>query len=214
MRDYLEIIGRGGPLVYPIFLASVVALAVFIERVIAFRRSRVFPEDLARAVLDLVGQNNHEAALNLARRNVNPLGNLIASALDFRGRGRGLVKERMEEVGGLEIATLGRYVGILSTIATVTPLLGLLGTVTGMVKVFQSVALVENPEISQLAGGIWEALLTTVAGLAVAIPAFLAFRYLESRLDRAADTLQEYGLVLLDHLYPTWDASAKPEAEE
>ncbi len=202
MSEYLDIIGKGGPLVYPIFIASIIALAVFVERLVALRRSRVFPEDLARATLDMLVQDNHDAALRLARRNTNPLGHLIVSALEFREKGRGAVKERMEEVGSLEIAALGRYVGVLSTIATVTPLLGLLGTVTGMVKVFQSVAKIDTPEISQLAGGIWEALLTTVAGLAVAIPAFLAFRYLESRLDRTADTLQEYGLVVLDHLYP------------
>lgn len=202
MTEYLEIIGKGGPLVIPIFLASVVALAIFIERLVALRRSRVFPEDLARAILDLVGQGSAEAALNLARRNRNPLGTLISAALEARGGGRAAVKERMEEVGNLEVALLNRYVGALSTIATISPLLGLLGTVTGMVKVFQSVATVENPEISALAGGIWEALLTTVAGLSVAIPAFLAFRFLESRIDRTADALQEYALVLLDHLFP------------
>ncbi len=203
MSEYFELMGQGGPLIIPIFLASVIALAVFIERIIALRSDRVFPSNLAVTVLELVTQNNYDAALGLAQQHKNPLGALIQVCLQSRKKGRSAAKERMEEVGSVEVARLSRYVGTLSSIATVTPLLGLLGTVTGMIKVFKSVAAVSDPQIAELAGGIWEALLTTVAGLAVAIPAFLAYRYLEGRIDKTAETLQEYGLQLLEQVFPT-----------
>lgn len=203
MKEYLDILAKGGPLVIPIALCSVLALAVFVERLLALRMERVFPSRLADAVMDLLKERKHDAAMSLAKQHHSPLSALITSCLESTKLGRAGAKERMEEVGSVQVGTLARYVSALSTVATVSPLLGLLGTVTGMIKVFKSVAVVDNPQISQLAGGIWEALLTTVAGLAVAIPAYLAFRYLESRIERIASSLQEYGIALLETVFPT-----------
>lgn len=207
MKDYIDIISKGGPLVIPIFLCSVVALAVFVERLIALRYDKIFPQRLADAVIDLVKQGKFDAALSLTRQQSSPLSSLIISCLESEHLGRSEAKERMEEVGIVEVSTLSRYVGALSTIATVSPLLGLLGTVTGMIKVFKSVASTTDPQISQLAGGIWEALLTTVAGLAVAIPSYLVFRYLESRIEKIASGLQEYALKLLEYVFPVQNDS-------
>lgn len=203
MSEYFDILAKGGPLVIPIALCSVLALAVFVERLLALRMDRVFPSRIAEAAMDLLKEQKPDAAMSLARRHLSPLSALIISCLESRNLGRSGAKERMEEVGSVQVGTLARYVSALSTVATVSPLLGLLGTVTGMIKVFKSVAVVENPQISQLAGGIWEALLTTVAGLAVAIPSYLAFRYLESRIERIASSLQEYGIALLETVFPT-----------
>ena len=206
MQEYIDILAKGGPLIIPILICSVIALAVFIERLVALRRDRIFPPRLANAVVDLLDQGQHDAANSLANQHRSPLSALIMSCLDSRHLGRRQAKERMEEVGSIEVNQLARFVSSLSTIATVSPLLGLLGTVTGMIKVFKSVASVENPEISQLAGGIWEALLTTVAGLVVAIPAYLAYRFLEARIERMAILLQEYGLRMLETVFPVEDA--------
>lgn len=203
MQEYVDLFLKGGPIMWPILLCSLVGLTVFVERLLAYRVDRVFPMRTAEALLDLVKKGQYDAAESLARQQTSPLSALVLAFLETRHAGRSAVKERMEEVGTVEISLLNRYVGALSAVVTVAPLLGLLGTVTGMVQVFQSVATVEDPKISQLAGGIWEALLTTVAGLAVAIPAYLAFRFLESRLDRLADALQTYGLRLLDLTFPT-----------
>lgn len=203
MQEYVDLFLKGGPIMWPILLCSLVGLTVFVERLLAYRVDRVFPVRTAEALLDLVKKGQYDAAESLARQQTSPLSALVLAFLETRHAGRSAVKERMEEVGTVEISLLNRYVGALSAVVTVAPLLGLLGTVTGMVQVFQSVATVEDPKISQLAGGIWEALLTTVAGLAVAIPAYLAFRFLESRLDRLADALQTYGLRLLDLTFPT-----------
>jgi len=211
MIEYIELVTKGGPLMVPILLCSVVALAIFLERLVALKPDRIFPPRLAETVLDLTRREQFEAAVALSKQQRSPLSVLVVAALESRGTGRGGSKERMEEVGGVEVAVLARYVGGLSTVATVSPLLGLLGTVTGMIKVFKSVASVQDPQIGQLAGGIWEALLTTVAGLAVAIPAYLAYRYLEGRIDKIAGRLEEYGLRLLDELFPV---NGRPEGDE
>ncbi len=203
MTEYFDILAKGGPLVIPIAICSVVALAVFVERLLALRLDRVFPPRTADAVMELLKASKSDAAMSLARQQHSPLSALIASCLESQHLGRAQAKERMEEVGSVQVGTLARYVSALSTVATVSPLLGLLGTVTGMIKVFKSVAVVDNPQISQLAGGIWEALLTTVAGLAVAIPSYLAYRYLESRIERIASALQEYAIAMLDTVFPT-----------
>jgi biopolymer transport protein ExbB len=203
MTEYFDILAKGGPLVIPIAICSVVALAVFVERLLALRLDRVFPPRTADAVMELLKASKSDAAMSLARQQHSPLSALIASCLESQHLGRAQAKERMEEVGSVQVGILARYVSALSTVATVSPLLGLLGTVTGMIKVFKSVAVVDNPQISQLAGGIWEALLTTVAGLAVAIPSYLAYRYLESRIERIASALQEYAIAMLDTVFPT-----------
>jgi biopolymer transport protein ExbB len=210
MSEYVELFTKGGPLMVPILLCSVVALAIFLERLVALKADRIFPPRLAETVIDLSRRGQYDAAVSLSRQQNSPLSALVVVALESRRSGRGGVKERMEEVGGVEVGLLSRYVGGLSTVATVAPLLGLLGTVTGMVKVFKSVASVEDPQIAQLAGGIWEALLTTVAGLMVAIPAYLAYRYLEGRIDKIAGRLEEYGLRLLDELFPV---NGRPEGD-
>ncbi len=210
MSEYVDLFIKGGPLMVPILLCSIVALTIFLERLIALKPDRIFPPRLAETVLDLAKGGQFDAAVSLSRKQPSPLSALAVVALESRGTGRAGVKERMEEVGGIEVATLARYVGGLSTVATISPLLGLLGTVTGMVKVFQGVASVEDPQIGQLAGGIWEALLTTVAGLVVAIPAYLAYRYLEGRIDKIAGRLEEYGLRLLDELFPV---NGRPEGD-
>ncbi len=212
MQEYLDLFLKGGPIMWPILACSLVGLTVFVERLLAYRVDRVFPLRTAEAMLDLVKKGQFDAAESLAKQQRSPLSALVLAFLETRHAGRSVTKERMEEVGNVEISLLNRYVGALSAVVTIPPLLGLLGTVTCMVQVFQSVATVEDPKISQLAGGIWEALLTTVAGLAVAIPAYLAYRFLESRLDRLADALQSYSLRLMDLAFPA-ASSQRPKDE-
>lgn len=207
MQEYLDILWKGGVLIIPIVICSVIALGVFVERVIAMRPGKVFPPDLADSIYDLVKKGQYDGAVTVASQRPGALSSLVLACLNSKHLGRAQTKEMMEEVGSVELGLLGRWLGALSTIATVSPLLGLLGTVTGMIKVFKSVASVQDPQISQLAGGIWEALLTTVAGLVVAIPAYLCFRFLESRLERMASAMQEYGLKLLDTVFPVSDGA-------
>lgn len=194
----VELLEKGGVLMIPILAASAIALAVFMERLWTLRRRRVIPPGFVRAMLSLVQQRKFTEAESLCLENGSPFANMITSALKHRGKRRELIKETMEETGELEIADLERFSNVISTVATVSPLLGLLGTVTGMIKVFKDVASQPDPQINVLAGGIWEALITTAAGLSVAIPAYAMYRYLTNRVDRYSHELAEQGLRILE----------------
>ncbi len=158
----------------------------------------ICPPALRRALFSLLSSGRLDAAQAVAQGSHTPAATLALQALEHRTRGRALLRERLESEGASITHRLRRGLGVLSATATVAPLLGLLGTVLGMVQVFQAVENSTEPRISDLAGGIWVALLTTVAGLAVAIPSYLAHRYLESRLDSASDTLETFSEDLLD----------------
>ena len=187
----------------PILLASVVSVTVFLERLWALRSARVFPLSFVFLVHEKVSAGEVEAARTLCEGSETPVARVVAAGLRSAQAPREQLKAAFEEVGRLEVAHLGRYLEILGTIATITPLLGLLGTVVGMIDVFRSVvseagAGPVNP--ASLASGIWSALLTTAAGLSAAIPAFIAYKVLIARVDRIATELEELSLALLDLL--------------
>jgi biopolymer transport protein ExbB len=201
--EFFDTLAKGGPLIPVIVGASILGLTVFIERLWATRAVRVFPQQAARSIMELIREGRIDAALSISDKTPSPLASMVTAGLRASGGDRAGVKERMEEAGLMEVGYLRRFISLLATISTVAPLLGLLGTVTGMVQVFQAVESSVEPQIGDLAGGIWEALLTTVAGLSVAIPAFLGHRFLESRIDRVAMHLEEFGLDMLEALFPT-----------
>ena len=198
----LEFIDRGGALMIPIALASLVGLTVFLERWCATRREAAVPRGLFRALTSLIEDEEYAQARALAQDQDSALAHVVLGALRHRGRSRGHLKETLEETIEQELAILERRTSALSVVATITPLLGLLGTVTGMIKVFRDVAGHVDPDISILAGGIWEALITTAAGLTVAIPAFALHRLLLSRIDRIAADLAAQGIAVIDLLDP------------
>jgi len=193
-----EFLVKGGILMIPILACSVVGLAVVFERAWTLRTARNIPRELLRRSEDLVRRGQIEEAMALCRRSRSPMGAVIQAALKNAGQGREAVKEAAEEVGRREAAHLERYVGVLGTVANVAPLLGLLGTVSGMIKAFTVISVqgVGNP--ASLAAGISEALITTAAGLTVAIPAFVAYRYFLGKLDRVILELEQYALHFVD----------------
>jgi biopolymer transport protein ExbB len=205
MNEVLEFLERGGFLMIPIFVFSVVALAVFLERVWALRRERVLPGEFVDLIREKVKTGHVAEALTLCEGNHSTISTVAANGLRHAGAPREVVKMAFEEVGRVEVSHLSRFVEIVGTIAAVSPLLGLLGTVVGMIDVFRTVV-AEVGEVAgpvnpaSLANGIWAALLTTAAGLSVAIPAYLGYRYLLSRLDRIALEMEEVSLELLDIL--------------
>ncbi len=196
--DIYELMEKGGALMIPILLASVIAAMAFFERTWSLQRRSVVPGGFIRALRNLIGRRDLDTAETLCAENGSSFAHVVQAALRHRGGGRALMKEAMEEAGQLETVRLGRFVGITGTVATISPLLGLLGTVTGMIKVFKDVAELSDPQINVLARGIWEALLTTGAGLTVAIPSFLGYRYLLSRVDLLATEMEEQALEMLD----------------
>ena len=197
MYQYLV---KGGILMIPILLCSIVGLTVFFERLWTLRVKRNIPPDLLRRCEDLVRRGLIEEAMALCRRSRSPTGRVLQTALKNAGLGREAIKESVQEVGRREAAHLERYVGVLGTVANVSPLLGLLGTVSGMIKAFTVISVqgVGNP--ASLAGGISEALITTAAGLTVAIPTFVAYRYFIGKTDRLVLELEQHAIHFVDLL--------------
>ena len=196
----LEIFQKGGPLMYPILFCSVLGLAIFLERVWTFHRFRRGCEELIREVASLLGAQRLAEAVAACQRTDTPLGRVVFAALRAAGRPRTQIKEVTEEAGRREAAPLERYLGLLGTIASLSPLLGLLGTVLGMIQAFNVIATQGVGTPATLGGGISQALITTAAGLAVAIPTILLHKYLSGRLDRLLLEMEGWSLQIVDLL--------------
>lgn len=197
MLDYLL---AGGPVMIPIGLSSIVAVATFLERLWSLRREAVLPQGFMVELDDLIKQRRWADALTACRKRDVAVARLFQVALDVRDQPRAVVKERLEEVGRREVAELERSIPVLGTIASITPLLGLLGTVGGMILTFEVIEAKGVNDVADLAGGISQALITTFAGLTVAIPAVVANRYLLARVDSLLVDLEEASLGLVQRL--------------
>ena len=195
--DFLE---KGGVLMIPLAVCSLLAVTLFFERLWGLARVRVVPPDYTRALLKLIHQGSFDQAETASIHSSSSIAQIAFVALKHRGRSREVLKEVTEEKGAIEVARLERGVGVVGTMATIAPLLGLLGTVTGMIQVFRKIAEVEDPQIDVLAGGIWEALVSTGAGLTVAIPCYLAYRFLLGRVDLLSLQLEETTIDIIDAL--------------
>lgn len=196
----IESIVAGGPVMIPIGIASVVALAAFLERLWALRRGRIVPDAFCNEVVELLRQRRFDEALVRCKGRPVAAARVFEAALEVRTHGRVRMRERIEEVGRREAAELERGIPVLGTVAAISPLLGLLGTVGGMIVTFDVIDSVGLGNVSSLAGGISQALITTFAGLTVAIPALVANRWLLSRVDALLLDLEEAASVALDLL--------------
>jgi biopolymer transport protein ExbB len=197
----LEIIKAGGWVMFPIIVCSVMAVAIILERLWTLQEKRVLPRRLTKEVWEWVSTNklNHEHLKNL--QDGSPLGEVLSIGLSNRHRSREIMKERIEDTGRHVVHGLERYLNTLGTIAAISPLLGLLGTVVGMVNVFEAITSqgVGNPAV--LAGGISEALITTAAGLIVAIPALIGYRYLRGRVEELVIRMEKEAITLVEALH-------------
>ena len=198
--DIMALVDKGGILMFPIAGASVVAFMLFFERLWSLRESRVVADELHRRIVGLLHSKRYDSAEAACAADPSSLARLALIALKYRDRNREGIKNLMEEAGALEARKMSRFVEGVGTVAAVSPLLGLLGTVTGMIRVFKEVADAAEPHIGQLAGGIWEALITTGAGLTVAIPSYLAYRWLQGLVEERLYVLQERSVEILDAL--------------
>ena len=196
----LELVKSGGWLMAPIILCSIAAMAIIIERLWSLQPERVVPKDLvAHAWNWVLAEELTDERIRWLREG-SPLGRILAAGLASRDLDRELMKESIEEVGRHVIHELERYLNTLGTIAAIAPLLGLLGTVIGMIKVFAVVTAHGVGEPGVLAGGISEALITTAAGLTVAIPSLLFHRVLRGRVDALMVTMEQEALRLVGAL--------------
>ncbi len=182
----------------PIIVCSVIAMAIVIERLWMLRSKRVVPANLVANVWKMYRQRQLSNTQIAGIRDSSPLGRIVAAGLVNRNYSRDVMKEAIEEIGRQVVHELERYLNTLGTIASITPLLGLLGTVIGMIKVFSAITVagVGNPTV--LAGGISEALITTAAGLSVAIPSLMFHRYLNGRVSLLVVKMEEEALKIIE----------------
>jgi biopolymer transport protein ExbB len=199
-RVVIELLISGGPVMIPIGAASLVGLAVFLERVFSLRMSRVIPNLLVIEVDELLKQGRWADVVAVTRKYESAAGRVVLAAVDARTLSRSDIKERLEEVGRREAAELERYSAVLGTVASVAPLLGLLGTVWGMILTFEVIQSQGMGVVANLAGGISQALISTMAGLSVGIPALVAYRWVLARADRLILELEELGSMMIEHI--------------
>lgn len=197
----LEIILAGGWLMIPILLCSAVALAIVAERFWTLRTVRLAPPTLLEQVRASWGKGKVDRGYLQALRANSPLGRILAAGLANARAGREIMKERIEEAASQEIHEMERFLSTLGTIAAIAPLLGLLGTVIGMIDVFSAIMLHGTGDTALLAGGISKALITTAAGLSVAIPAVFFHRFLVRRVDEITVGMEQAAVQLLDWLH-------------
>ncbi|NPA14972.1 MAG: MotA/TolQ/ExbB proton channel family protein [Deferribacteres bacterium] len=191
-------IQQGGIIMYPILLCSVIALAVFMERLVAYRKSKIIPERFVKE-LEKAGADPEEIK-KVCLKYDTPLSRIILTGVKRAKYGWLEATKAMESVGQHEIAVLARELRALSTIGNVAPMLGFLGTVLGMIQAFSTIAKVGTGKPELIASGISEALITTAAGLIVGIPSILAFNFLRNKLDKLSTEMEEIALRVIDRL--------------
>lgn len=194
----LEIILAGGWLMAPILLCSTLAVAIIIERFWTLRRSKVTPVDLGAMVEDWAAKHELDQRHLFQLRAGSPLGRIYASALANRKRPREVIKEAVEDTGRHVVHDLERFLNTLGTIAGISPLLGLLGTVIGMIEVFSAIMISGVGDANVLAGGISQALITTAAGLTVAIPSYFFYRFFRGMVSEYVISMEEKAISLID----------------
>ncbi len=193
-------IQKGGFFVYPIILCSVIGLAIFLQKMWVLRRKNIIPTDFITRFIGLLSEKQLNEAKVYADSNDSSIARIASAALDNMDRDKEELREKMEEAGKREAIDINRYTEGLGSISNVSTLLGLLGTISGMIKIFSVIS--EKPVVNppELAGGISEALYTTAFGLVVAIPAFIAYKYIIGRSDEWISILEQEGLNILDYL--------------
>jgi len=197
----LELIKAGGWLMVPILLCSVIAMAIVAERFWTLQRKRVTPGNLVVQVWQWAQSGNLSDDRIRALRKSSPLGRILAAGLANRDNNRETMKENIEDVGRHVVHELDRYLNALGTIASIAPLLGLLGTVIGMIKVFAVITTQGVGDPGVLAGGISEALITTAAGLTVAIPSLMFHRYFRGHVDELVVTMEQEALKMVEAVH-------------
>lgn len=194
----------GGPIMWPILISSIWAMAIVIEKIWHLRRIRIDTSSFLKEILGKIKKQKAKEAILDCDSTTSPIGQILKAGILKHGRLRLEIKEAIEDASLYEIPLLEKNLSALATIAHVSPLLGLLGTVTGMVRCFQTIQLKASSlrpvSPGDLAGGIWEALLTTVAGLLVAIPAFVSYNYLVAKVNNVILEMEKAATELVNLL--------------
>ena len=187
MIDYIQ---KGGLLMWPILVCSIISIAVFAERLLYFHRASILVGEFLQGLSNLIARRNFAEALHESAGTPGPVARVIHAAIIRHDSPRAELREIVQEAGQLEVPKLERFLGVLATIAFLTPLLGLLGTVAGMIDAFGTIA----------SNGVYKSLLTTAAGLVVATPTFVAYSYLSSRVNTIMHEMERAGIEVVHML--------------
>lgn len=195
-----ELLSRGGPLMIALLICSVLSLAIIIERLFSLRQSRLMRVDILMEVEIAIKKRDLAAALEWVDKTASPMLKIAKVALINSDKSKEDLKTSIEEAGRIEIPKIEKFMTILQTITVISPLLGLLGTVTGMIKVFQTIVTEGTGNATVLAGGISEALLTTAAGLSIAIPTLIFYNYFNKKIEHMIVEMEHLSVTLLELL--------------
>jgi len=208
----IEIFRAGGPVMWPLAICSLAALAIILERAFSLRVSRVLSPVIVERVNGLAEGGRTDRAIEACLQHPGIFTSIVAAGLQAvaRGEPESVSKEAIEDAGRHETARLTRYLGTLATIVGISPLLGLFGTVTGMIEVFRTIAESGGGGAAQLSGGISQALITTATGLLIAIPALVAHNYFREKAENIVTDLERESLRVLHGVYRAPE-SARPE---
>ena len=195
----LTIIAKGGPLMWFILISAILAIAIFFERLFHYHRAQIHTDDFVKGILNSLKRGNVKEAIDTCRDTACPVAQVVMAAVLNHDRSRDEIREAVQDTARTEVTRLERNLPLLVTIAQVAPLIGFLGTVWGMIRVFMVIEKTQGTNAGQLAGGVWQALLTTAGGLVVAIPSYIAYNYLVSRvqnlvldMEKAANETVQY----------------------
>jgi len=196
-----DIIVKGGVLMWPILLCSIISVAIILERLYHFHRIRINIPDFFVSIRGLLQKKQVEEALDLCQKTRVPIARILACGIQNHEKDVQTQEKSISRVGSWEVRGLEKHLRGLAIIGNITPLIGLLGTVVGMIRAFVKIQeLGGRVDASVLAGGIWEALLTTAAGLTVAIPTLVAYHYFEGKIDNMSCWMREVASKLLEFL--------------
>ena len=202
MTDLLSVFAKGSWIMVPILICSLIAVAIIVEKFLSLRKARINASHFILRVKSLILKDNVEDAIELCSRTEGSLPKVLKRGIAKHHRDKREVQETIEGAGREEVYQLEKNLGLLGTISGVAPLLGFLGTVTGMIRAFMQIErLAGNVNATVLAGGIWEALLTTAFGLSVGIPAFIFYNYLLNRVQRIVYDMEVGSNEIIELLY-------------
>jgi biopolymer transport protein ExbB len=194
-----EIIQAAGWPIWPLILTSIIGVAIILERFWSLRKSQIIPDGLIVEIKTMIKQNNLDDNKVNILKNSSPLGDLLAVAIAKRKDSVEVIKSALDERAGIIVHNLERYLGVLVTIATVAPLLGLFGTIIGMVELFSSFTS-SGHDVAVFARGISIALYNTAGGIVVAVPAMIAYRFFRSKIDNYLNEMEHYAIQIVEIL--------------
>jgi biopolymer transport protein ExbB len=208
----LEIFQKGGIMMYPLLLSSIAAVAVFLERLWSLRRKKVLIPEVVSVIEQFQTEKDFDLVKSVCRKFDGPLAQITLTCLENADLPTDELRLTIEDEGRQQVRSLRRGMGVLETVAGIAPLLGLLGTVLGMISVFKVIEEMGVGQAKALSGGISEALITTAVGLFIGIPALIAYNYVTSRSDNLILDIEKYTLLLLNKIIRIKSPTEEPVA--